>query len=355
MGKDAAITACQFDVDVSENSLGDKIASPVLQTMAAPARCRTCQGVAEASVNRLFDTRFGIPGSFEVQRCRQCGLEQIFPVPTPAQLKELYERFYNFGGERGTVYTTLREWFFDSPLYRLWIRLDEDISFHTRQGRGRLLDIGCNEGRTLKNYARNGFQAEGAELNETAAAVARSAGFTVFTGSLDDFIPAAPFDVAVLSNVLEHALDPKAMLMSVRRLLKPEGQVWISCPNSESWLRPVFGPFWINWHVPFHISHFSANTLRSLLEECGFTLRETRQMTPALWVASSIMVRLFAREGKATRQLRNPMLMFALVALCRVLLFPLLSLGNRRGRGDCVAAVASRGGDPAVRASVCEL
>jgi SAM-dependent methyltransferase len=309
------------------------------------SHCIVCHGVTEMSLDRLFDTRFGIPGSFEARRCRHCGLEQIFPLPGPDHLKDLYERFYNFGGERGTVYTALREWFFSSPLYRLWIRIDGDISFHTRRGRGRLLDIGCNEGRTLKNYARNGFQAEGTELNETAATVAREAGFTVFTGPLEEFTPAALYDVAVLSNVLEHALDPKAMLLSVRRLLKPEGEVWISCPNRRSWLRPVFGRAWINWHVPFHISHFSADTLCSLLEQCGFALRESRQITPALWVASSIVARLFAGEGKPTRQLRNPLLMFAFVALCRTLLFPVLFLQNRRGRGDCLIAVAGRASD----------
>jgi 2-polyprenyl-3-methyl-5-hydroxy-6-metoxy-1,4-benzoquinol methylase len=319
-----------------------RVKIPAMAAENTPALCMACGGLTETSIGELFDTRFGIEGRYEARKCRQCGLEQIFPLPAAVELKNLYERFYNFGGERGTVYTTLREWFFSSPLYRLWIRLDEDISFHLRQGRGRLLDIGCNEGRTLKNYARNGFQAEGIELNETAAAVARQAGFTVFTGQLDDFTPANLYDVAVLSNVLEHALDPKAMLLSVRRLLKPAGQVWISCPNSQSWLRPAFGRCWINWHVPFHLSHFSAGQLRSLLEECGFTLRETRQLTPALWVASSIVVRLFAREGKATRQLRNPVLMFALVMLCRLLLFPVLYIGNRRGRGDCLVAVATR-------------
>jgi len=318
-----------------------KMSSPAHMATAILALCTVCQGSTETSLTGLFDTRFGIEGSYEARICRQCGLEQIFPVPTPDQLKDLYQRFYNFGGERGTVYTTLREWFFSSRLYRLWIRLDEDISFHTRRGSGRLLDIGCNEGRTLKNYARNGFQAEGTELNETAAAVARDAGFRVFTGPLDDFAPPLLYDVTVLSNVLEHALDPEAMLLSVRRLLKPGGQVWISCPNNESWLRPVFGRFWINWHVPFHISHFSADTLRSLLEKCGFGLQEARQMTPALWVASSIVARIFAREGKATRQLRNPLLVFALVMLCRVLLFPVLYVGNRLGRGDCLVAVAT--------------
>ena len=310
--------------------------------IAAHAGCVVCAGVIETSVKRLFDTRFGIEGSVEARKCRECGLEQIFPVPTPAQLKDLYQRFYNFGGERGTLYTNLREWFFSSFLYRWWIRIDEDISFHLRQGSGRLLDIGCNEGRTLKNYARNGFQAEGTELNETAAAVAREAGFRVFTGQLEDFAPAVPYDVAVLSNVLEHSLDPKAMLTSVRRLLKQQGQVWISCPNCQSWLRSVLGQWWINWHVPFHITHFSAEALQNLLRESGFRLVEMRQITPALWVASSIVARLFARPGKPTRQLRNPFLIFGLLLLCRALLFPLLYWGNWTGRGDCLVAVATK-------------
>ncbi|MGA8199539.1 MAG: class I SAM-dependent methyltransferase [Candidatus Sulfotelmatobacter sp.] len=336
------MTTQPLDFDRNGSPVAVRVPLPAEETISTITFCTLCNGPCETVASGLFDTRFGIEGRFAVRRCRQCGGEQSFPLPTAAQLKHLYERFYNFGGEHGTLYTRLREWFFSSALYRVWIRIDEDISFHTRRGRGRLLDIGCNEGRTLRNYASNGFQAEGTELNETAAATARQAGFTVFTGPLDEVTPKAAYDVAVLSNVLEHALDPKAMLLSVRRLLKPEGQVWISCPNSQSWLRTVFAGAWINWHVPFHITHFSADSLRSLLEECGFRLRETRQLTPALWVASSIVAWIFAREGKATRQLRNPFLMFGLVLSCRALLFPLLYWGNRRGRGDCLVVVAAK-------------
>jgi len=325
-----------------EEAEGLEAQGPAEISAPIAACCVVCAGLTETSVSGLFDTRFGIEGDFEVRHCVRCGLEQLFPMPAPPLLKSLYECYYNFSGERGTVYTTLREWFFSSLLYRLWIRLDEDISFHTRTGSGRLLDIGCNEGRTLKNYARNGFQAEGTELNETAAAVARAAGFTVFTGQLDDFIPTVPYDVAVLSNVLEHSLDPKAMVRSVHRLLKPDGEVWISCPNRQSWLRAIFGRWWINWHVPFHITHFSANTLRGLLEESGFRQIEIRQITPALWVASSVIAQLFAHKGRPTRQLRNPLLIFPLVLACRALLFPLLFWGNRAGCGDCLVAGARR-------------
>jgi len=307
-----------------------------------PGVCIVCGGPLGQRVASVFDTRFGIAGEYEVRRCSRCQLEQMFPVPTPEELKSLYESHYNFGGEKNTLYTNLREWFFSSFLYRLWIRLDGDISFHGRAGTGRLLDIGCNEGRGLKIYAQNGFRVEGCELNETAAAVARDRGFTVHTSSTGDLTFSTPYDVAVLSNVLEHAPDPRQMLLEAHRILSLNGQVWISCPNNQSCLRNVFGNYWINWHVPFHISQFSAQTVRALLEQTGFTRIEIRQVTPALWVAMSIIARIFAKEGRPTRELRNPILVIALLFLVRFAAFPVLWLLNRQGRGDCLLITASK-------------
>jgi 2-polyprenyl-3-methyl-5-hydroxy-6-metoxy-1,4-benzoquinol methylase len=152
----------------------------------------------------------------------------------------------------------------------------------------------------------NGFQTEGLEPNERAAMRARNAGFNVHACLLEDYIPEDPHDIAVLSNVLEHSLDPKQMLGDVRRILTADGQVWISCPNGRSWLRNIFGKSWINWHVPFHIFHFSAENLRKLLAEAGFTHIEVHQITPSLWVAQSFIACCFARTGRKTLQLRNP-------------------------------------------------
>jgi SAM-dependent methyltransferase len=302
--------------------------------------CVICGGETNDVLLQVMDTRFGVPGEYDVCRCSACGLEQTVPRPNPNDLKQLYETYYNFGGERGTTYTRLRDWFFASWLYRIWLSLDGDGSFHARGGKGRLLDIGCNEGRGLKIHRHNGFSPEGLELNPRAAAVARSAGFTVYETLLEEFHPSTGYDVVVLSNVLEHSLNPKRMLLDIARILKPEGQVWIACPNNQSWLRRLFGRDWINWHVPFHIVHFSSATLRRLLVETGFVDVEVRQITPALWVASSIITRMFATGGRPTRQLRNPLLIFALIGFARAVLFPLLYVGNRLGHGDCLLAVA---------------
>ncbi len=297
--------------------------------------CLLCGGTLIQTETQLFDTRFGIDGLYGFARCQTCGLEQIQPRPDSAQLKNLYESHYNFGGEKDTLYTKVRERFLNSIFYQWWCHLDGDISFHTPVGTGRLLDFGCNEGRGLKIYSRHGFQAEGLELNETAAEVARRAGFTVESVDLCHFHPRALYDVVVLSNVLEHALNPVDMLKDVARLLKPGGQVWISCPNSKSWLRKTFGASWINWHIPFHISQFSTITLSNVLTQAGFKTVESKRITPALWVTSSLIAALFAKRGRVTRELRNPALAFCLLAVSRFLFFPALWLGNRLGRGDC--------------------
>lgn len=304
--------------------------------------CIVCGSRVTVELQNLFDTRFGIEDVWDICRCTDCEIEQTVPPPSSEELKDLYGTYYNFGGEKGTIYTGFREYFFSSVLYRFWLIVDGDISFYNQKGSGRLLDVGCNEGRGLSIYQRNGFEAEGLELNEQAAAEARKRGFNVDTDPIETLQPKDSYDIVVLSNVLEHSLDPKDMLTHVARILKPGGQVWISCPNVDSWQCSVFGRYWINWHVPFHIVHFSRSTLTNILKETGFEIQEIHQESPALWVAHSIIVRLFAQFGRPTKQLRNPFLVAALLILIRILFFPLLWLGNRMDRGDCLIVVARK-------------
>ncbi len=305
--------------------------------MAEP--CLLCGGATRPSLARVRDTRFASPGEWTILRCESCGLEQTTPRPTGLELKQLYETYYNYGGESGTAYTGWREKLLMSPLYRWFLRIDGDVSFHTERGSGRLLDVGCNEGRGLVLYRANGFKPEGLELNSRAAEVARRRGFMVYESDIEALQPSLPFERVVLSNVLEHALDPRKMLGAIRRLLVPGGEVWISLPNARSTLRTLFGRGWINWHVPFHIVHFDRDTLGRTLVESGFEVVEERQVTPALWVALSVIAAIF--PGKPRMQ-RQPLLVLMLMGLARLLLFPALWAMNRAGTGDCLVVKARR-------------
>jgi 2-polyprenyl-3-methyl-5-hydroxy-6-metoxy-1,4-benzoquinol methylase len=306
------------------------------------SNCLSCgQGI---SIFRegVFDTRLGIEGSYNICRCGSCGLIQLLTCLKPDELKSFYETYYNFGGNKEGLYTEFRKAFFASPLYHLWMAIDGDICFHSSRGKGRLLDVGCNEGQGLQIYQQNGFLVEGLELNERAASEARKRGFRVFTGPLEAFRPEKAYDVVVLSHILEHSVNPKVMIAHVARILKPGGQIWISCPNIESWQRDIFARYWINWHVPFHITFYSDRTLKSLLDSAGFKVIKIKFITPALWIAQSIIATLFAKKGKKNYIQRSPILLGFLMCFVRFTFFPFLWLGNLLGRGDCLTIEAKK-------------
>lgn len=338
----------EFQIDLKLRELADP-KSPISRKFAhllEPAAistknpCPECGGAMALLHADLFDTRFGIDRRLDARRCVDCGWAMSDPVPSAEELTELYKDHYNFAGAKTGRYDDLRDKFFASPAYGLWTKIDSDISFHTRRGRGRLLEIGCNEGRNLGFYQRSGFTAEGQEINPAAVEVARSRGFTVHEGQIDAVRPDHTFDVVVLSQVLEHALDPVAMLKEAHRLLAPGGEVWVSCPNIESWSARLFGRYWINWHVPFHITHFDCQSLARTAERVGFTVREQSQETPGLWIALTMISRFTSKPGKVNHAMRNPALVIVLLALTRGLLFPFLWWGDRRGTGDCLKLVA---------------
>jgi SAM-dependent methyltransferase len=302
--------------------------------------CGICGQACRVLLEGMYDDRFGAPGTFAIVKCSHCGLEQTRPRPSEGDLKELYERFYNAGVKSGSAYRGLRERFLASGLYRLWLKWDGDMSFHGRRGTGRLLDVGCNEGRGLRLYADNGFQVEGLELNALAAAVARQRGFRVHAATLTQFNPKEPYDVVVLANVLEHAWDPVLMLAEVRRLLRPEGVVWISCPNAASLWRRVFKQAWVNWHVPFHLWHFSPATLQEVLKRAGLEIATLQTYTPALWIAQSLCVSLGSQRGRSNPVMRSAPVAAGLMLMARALVLPFFRHLNRNQAGDCLIVTA---------------
>lgn len=314
--------------------------------MSKNQRCLICSGNLKEIVSGIFDTRFGIQDQYKIGVCSNCGSEQTYPVPSDLDLKLLYEKYYNYEDNplkhSSGLYVKLRSLFQKSFLWFFWLKIDGDISFHLFKGRGLLLDIGCNEGRGLEFYRANGFSAEGLEVNRNAAELARKKGFVVHEDLLDSFNPIRGYDVIVLSNVLEHSTDPRQMLLRAKALLVDNGMLLISCPNAKSFFRLIFGKYWINWHVPFHITHFTEASLRNLINECGLNIIKSSNASPSLWLTHSILAKIFSHRGVATQQLRSVGYVCTLMLVIRFVLFPFLWLSNQLGRGDCLMLVSGK-------------
>ncbi|MBT3820496.1 MAG: class I SAM-dependent methyltransferase [Nitrospinaceae bacterium] len=195
---------------------------------------------------------------------------------------------------------------------------------------GEILDFGCGEG-YMMNYLNKNRRRHmmGVEPSMAASAQAKLLGFDV-QGGIESFPPENMnfFDAIVLFQVLEHLMDPKKFLREFSRLLVPDGKLIICCPNVNSQLRNTFKNSWINWHMPFHLWHFSPETLVSFMESEGWAVSHVETVTPPVWMFQTLTVEFLdygftsAREGFATmREKRN---------------------GQDPMSGDCIYLVASK-------------
>lgn len=135
----------------------------------------------------------------------------------------------------------------------------------------RLLDVGCGNGGFLMLARAMGWDADGVDFDECAAAQARSQGFHVVVGGVEALSEQHDvYDVITSSHVLEHVPDPAAHLRTLFSLLKPGGVLWLQTPNLKSLGARLYGSHWRGLEAPRHLVLFNVKSLRRLLDAVGF-------------------------------------------------------------------------------------
>jgi O-antigen biosynthesis protein len=147
---------------------------------------------------------------------------------------------------------------------------------------GRVLDIGCARGAGASAMKDRGArQLVGLEIDTAYAEAAREHYDEVMAGSAEDDLPWTPgsFDTVLCYDVLEHTYDPWSILGRVRALLKPDGRLHISLPNSRNigfWrpllLRGTFGYEPSGLRDVTHIRFFTRRDLTAMVEAAGYNI-----------------------------------------------------------------------------------
>lgn len=101
----------------------------------------------------------------------------------------------------------------------------------------RVLDLGCGDGELGLALQARGSRVVGVESDPVAAQAAGAALDEVVVGNLDeldlvDRFGKESFDVVVLHDVLQHVVDPVALLGRARSLLTESGSIVASLPNA---------------------------------------------------------------------------------------------------------------------------
>jgi 2-polyprenyl-3-methyl-5-hydroxy-6-metoxy-1,4-benzoquinol methylase len=136
----------------------------------------------------------------------------------------------------------------------------------------KMLDVGCNIGGFMESGIKAGFKKViGIDINENALKYAQEKKLEVTSECLLKF-KGSEFDLITMNDYIEHTEDPYAELMKCSNILRENGIIFITTPDTGSIMRILMGKRWIHWKPEQHLFLTDRKTICSMLEECGFEI-----------------------------------------------------------------------------------
>ena len=213
--------------------------------------------------------RFANPVGFAFARCPGDGTVFMDPVPSDATLARLYnDASYSFHWIQGRQTEDVEV----QPTGRTEYGHIKTCFQFPPNRKPKLLDVGCATGGFLLT-ASNDFDAEGVELNADMAAIARRRGLRVTTGRLEEaFSDENRFDVITMLQVIEHVIEPVALLREAARLLRPGGIIYLNTPNVDSASFSLFRERHMHVSSFGHVSLLTKRSMLLICERSGLSL-----------------------------------------------------------------------------------
>ncbi len=310
------------------------------------------------------DHRRGLPGTFRVVECPSCRLCRTDPWPDDpaAWYPDHYPQHGGAGSRRHDPQREQRPDHYPQHGGTGSLTTRVSLAALARAGRSggavaralgaaipeantggalrpgsRVLDVGAGTGGAVMALRQAGHDAWGVEPSGRAVQAAQAHGNPwLVRGALEEAVaggglPAGPWDLVRMSQVLEHVPDPVGTLALVRGLMARGGRLVVGVPNIRSLAGRMTNGSWDGLEVPRHLVHYDRDSLRWVLGLAGFRVASLRT-TPLLGVLPGS---LDARTAGGTRQ-RG----WGDTLPVRLAMYPLEWALGAIGQGDGLLAVA---------------
>ncbi len=247
--------------------------------------CKVCGHEMMVALENLYDTRYGYPDYFDVLRCTNCGLFLVNPPLTQEEIGPLYTNYYPYADiDVEKIKNGFRPELGVRSKFKNWLTGNHRIQNMLPKGSGRVLEIGCGDGRSLLQLKAFGYDAYGIETDENIRRIKDTLNLNVHIGTIEnsDF-QSSTFDLITANQLVEHLINLDSFLSKTKSLLKDNGTIILSTPNANSLYRIIFGRIWINWHIPYHQQVFTSKSVKTLLEKHGLEIIKIKTVSPTAW------------------------------------------------------------------------
>lgn len=148
------------------------------------------------------------------------------------------------------------------------------IFAHTKRAK-KILDVGCGTGRLIEFLNSVGFQAFGCDISQTAVKYAnqinrKRVAYLGFATQIP--FPNQSFDMVTAISLIEHltAQEAEQFAREAKRILKPQGFIFLVTPNWTTPIRLIQGRKWFGYNDPTHIKFYTPMGLAGLLKKNSF-------------------------------------------------------------------------------------
>jgi 2-polyprenyl-3-methyl-5-hydroxy-6-metoxy-1,4-benzoquinol methylase len=243
--------------------------------------CPICKGKNSQSYMESFDDRYGYPGTFDLDKCLDCGHIYLTKEFSDDELENLYTKYY----PRAKLSVDDHKPHKTGGSFTTWLNGDRRSAYRWVPEKVRILDIGCGFGESLAYHKSRDCDVYGVEADSNIQKVVDKFGYTIHIGLFNHEIYESNFfDYVTLDQVMEHVVDPINTLKGIEKILKPGGIIVLSVPNPRGWGRYCFGRRWINWHAPYHLHHYTLESMAYASREAGLIGIKTKTITSSNWL-----------------------------------------------------------------------
>jgi 2-polyprenyl-3-methyl-5-hydroxy-6-metoxy-1,4-benzoquinol methylase len=247
---------------------------PSSERQATLGTCQICGSAIPSRYTIPAKKRWGTESDSHIYWCNDCNAGFLLPRPSSELLESFYSNKYFAEYGKGPE---VQPSFLDRVRVHLAWRLDRGVVIGPKlmetianSRSAKVCDLGCGNGVLLTKLRDRGFQVVGIEPSPFARQTVESKGIKVYAGTaeaLPDSIPEAPFDVVVMTHVLEHCLDVKRTIRNALELLRTGGHLVIEVPNCHSFEFETRGPAWFHFDVGRHVNYFTPSALKRLVTQ----------------------------------------------------------------------------------------
>jgi len=204
---------------------------------------------------------------FLIKECKTCG-HRFTEIPEANNhIQNVYSDEYFLAGKQGYP-NYLEE---KDILIKTGMRYAKIISKYNSPGK--VLDVGCAAGFTLKGFEQSGWECYGLEPNNTMASFGRNEmNLNIMTGNLESFHSSQRFDLINMIQVIGHFMDLDEVFKKLSLLLLQNGLVLVESWNMESAYAKIMGKHWHEYSPQSVVNWFSDKTLIQLFNQYNFRL-----------------------------------------------------------------------------------